>query len=213
MSRWRRSSSMLFTVTLISKVTLMLAQSALDEAIKIKDLFWREKANDFDMVDEVIPRLINGQINDMLIMLPTLEEVLYAVLSLNKESAPGHDDFDRKSLIFRLLWTKFVASLRRGKLNSCIAGRVLLVGTVIQRVLLHTMMIYSWPVSLLRFIERWSRNFIWSGDTDSRKLVTVAWKYCCKKKETGGLGLKSFVVLKEAAGLLNCWDFVNSQGQ
>jgi len=42
-------------------------------------------------------------------------------------------------------------------------GRVHLVKSVVQSMLIHTMSIYSWHVSLLREIERWIKNFIWSG--------------------------------------------------
>jgi len=54
------------------------------------------------------------------------------------------------------------------------AGRVQLVSYVIQSMLIHSIYIYSWPISLLKDIERWVRNFIWSGDPEKRKLMTVA---------------------------------------
>jgi len=52
--------------------------------------------------------------------------------------------------------------------------------------LTHTISIYSWPVSLLREMEKWIKNFIWSGDVQKRKLVTVAWKKVCVSYEDGG---------------------------
>lgn len=41
-----------------------------------------------------------------------------------------------------------------------------------------------------------TRNFIWSGDTEKRKVVIVAWRKVCKPKEEGSLGLRSLTVLK-----------------
>ncbi|KHN48865.1 hypothetical protein glysoja_019374 [Glycine soja] len=41
--------------------------------------------------------------------------------------------------------------------------------------LTHSFHEYKWPQSLLQDLECWVRNFIWSGDIDSRKCVTVAW--------------------------------------
>ena len=55
-----------------------------------------------------------------------------------------------------------------------IAGRVTLVKSVIQGMMVHSISIYSWPKKLLKEIETWIRNFIWSGDIAKRKLVTVS---------------------------------------
>ncbi|PNX82112.1 ribonuclease H, partial [Trifolium pratense] len=57
-----------------------------------------------------------------------------------------------------------------------IAGRAQLVKSVIHSMLMYNISVYAWPISLLKTIETWSRNFIWSGDISKRKLVTVAWK-------------------------------------
>jgi hypothetical protein len=61
-----------------------------------------------------------------------------------------------------------------------IAGRVQLVRSVIQSMLIYSISLYSWPVSLLKDIEKSVRNFIWSGDIDRRKLVTISWKKICR---------------------------------
>ncbi|MCH79620.1 RNA-directed DNA polymerase (Reverse transcriptase), partial [Trifolium medium] len=52
-----------------------------------------------------------------------------------------------------------------------IAGRVQLVRAVVQNMLTYSISLYSWPVGLLKDIEKCIRNFIWSGDIDKRKLV------------------------------------------
>jgi hypothetical protein len=69
---------------------------------------------------------------------------------------------------------------------------------------------YAWPVSILKTIEAWRRNFIWSGDINQKKLVIVAWKKVCSPFDEGGLGLRSLVCLNEAANLKLCWDFLHS---
>jgi len=56
------------------------------------------------------------------------------------------------------------------------AGRVQLVRSVIQSMLVYSISLYSWPISLLKDLERCIRNFIWSGDSDKRKMVTISWK-------------------------------------
>ncbi|XP_058746523.1 uncharacterized protein LOC131619448 [Vicia villosa] len=64
----------------------------------------------------------------------------------------------------------------------------------------------AWKASLLSVAGRWARNFIWSGNIDTRKLVTVAWDKCCRPFEEGGLGIRSLITLNEAANLKLCWD-------
>ena len=94
-----------------------------------------------------------------------------------------------------------------------IAGRVQLVKSTIQSMFLHPMSIYSRPVSLLREIEKWIKNFIWSGDFAKRKLVTVAWKKVCASYEEGGLALRSHITLNEATNLKLCWEFMHGKEQ
>jgi len=52
--------------------------------------------------------------------------------------------------------------------------------------LIHTLSVYDWPVSLLKELEEAMRNFVWSGDINKRKLVTVAWKKMCKPTDQEG---------------------------
>jgi hypothetical protein len=67
-----------------------------------------------------------------------------------------------------------------------IAGRVQLVKSVVQSMAIYSITIYSWPIYILKSIETWTRNFIWSGNIDQKKLVTVAWKKVCAPYEEGG---------------------------
>ncbi|CAJ2667996.1 unnamed protein product [Trifolium pratense] len=76
--------------------------------------------------------------------------------------------------------------------------------------LVYSISIYSWPVALLKTIEGWTRNFIWSGDIAQRKLVTVSWKKVCAPYEEGGLGLRSLISTNEAANLKLCRDLLHS---
>lgn len=90
-----------------------------------------------------------------------------------------------------------------------IAGRIQLVNFVIHSVLIFSFRIYSWPVSLIKGIESWCRNFIWSRDIHKRKLVTVAWKDCCQKIKAGGLGIRSIRDINEGGKLVQWWSIIN----
>jgi len=48
---------------------------------------------DQQLVEDVIPKLIDDTTNNLLIMIPSLEEVKKAVFDLNQDSAPGPDGF------------------------------------------------------------------------------------------------------------------------
>ncbi|CAI8617345.1 unnamed protein product [Vicia faba] len=77
---------------------------------------------------------------------------------------------------------------------------------------LYSIMTYYWPISLIKLVEGWCINFIWSANINKRKLVTVAWKHYCKKVKDGGLGLKSLRVLNEVADLRQCWSINQGHG-
>jgi hypothetical protein len=64
---------------------------------------------------------------------------------------------------------------------------------------------------LIKEVERNIRNFIWSGDPDKRKLVTVAWKKICRPIAQGGLNIRSLSSLNKASNLKLCWTLLNSQ--
>ncbi|XP_058776768.1 uncharacterized protein LOC131651114 [Vicia villosa] len=106
----------------------------------------------------------------------------------------------------------------KGSLLS-FAGRVELVKSSIQGMLSDSMFIYSWPISLIRRLERAVKCFIWSGagalrhwsgDSNKTKVVTVAWSDMCLPTDEGGLGLRSLVKLNEASNLKLAWDLLSS---
>lgn len=57
-----------------------------------------------------------------------------------------------------------------------------------------------WPMRLLKTLNTWIKKFIWSGDINTRKVCTVAWKKLCKPWDEGGLDLRSTQEIN--AGLL-----------
>lgn len=68
----------------------------------------------------------------------------------------------------------------------------------------HSIGVYSWPVSLLKLVESAYRNFIWSGNSSQRKMVTVSWKKFYQPKALGGLRIRSLTCLNEASNLKLC---------
>jgi len=102
-----------------------------------------------------------------------------------------------------------LAALKASLLS--IAGRVQLIKSVIFSLVTYFMELYSWPISLLKTIEKWIRNFLWSGEINKRKLVTVSWKKVYKPYKKGGLRIRSLICLNGSFNLKLCWDILHSQ--
>lgn len=94
-----------------------------------------------------------------------------------------------------------IADKIKSKLSSwkgsilSIMGIVELVKSVIFSMLVYSFRVYSWPSNLLNLVDKWIKNFVWSGDLYVRKMITVAWGKICKSFNEGGLGLRSITVL------------------
>lgn len=56
---------------------------------------------------------------------------------------------------------------------------------VIHVMLVYSFHVYAWPVSFLQTVDRWVQNFIWSGDINTRKIITVAWAQVCAPIQEG----------------------------
>ena len=85
---------------------------------------------------------------------------------------------------------KVKLAIWKGVLLS-IMGRVQLVKSIVHGMLVYYFHIYCWLVQLLQMLDRWIKNFVWSGDIYTRKICTISWKDVCRPWEAGGLDLKS----------------------
>ncbi|XP_058783572.1 uncharacterized protein LOC131658278 [Vicia villosa] len=90
-----------------------------------------------------------------------------------------------------------------------IAGRAQLVKSVILSMVVHSIGIYNWPGSIIKRIEAWLRNFIWSGCINKKKVVTISWKTCCRKTNEGGLGIISLKAFNSATNMQLFWKILN----
>lgn len=116
-----------------------------------------------------------------------------------------------KARYFQLIINKVKSKLLVWKAYLLpIVGIVELFKSVKQGMPIHSIIVYLWLVSLLKDLEKYSRNFIWSEDVFKRNMFTVAWKNICMPYSKGGLGIKSIVYLNEASNMKLCWDFIHS---
>lgn len=82
--------------------------------------------------------------------------------------------------------------------NFSMAGRIELVKSVLQSVLMNNFKVYLWPGSLLKEIQACARNFIFSGSSRRQKLALFSWDRICYPKTEGGLGLRRFDILNSS---------------
>lgn len=76
---------------------------------------------------------------------------------------------------FQALADKMISKLAARKGSTLFyAGRVILVSSVVQGMIYHSISSFSWSISLLREIESAARNFIRSGSFNTKKLVMIA---------------------------------------
>ena len=78
------------------------------------------------------------------------------------------------------------------------AGRLSLVKSIIYGSFLHSFLVYKWPASLLKTLEKAICNFLWIGSIFQKKLVTIKQDQCCKPFDEGGVGLKRLHSLNKA---------------
>ncbi|XP_057803038.1 uncharacterized protein LOC131018330 [Salvia miltiorrhiza] len=102
-----------------------------------------------------------------------------------------------RAAYFMNIFDRIVQKFARWKgIQLSIAGRLCLVKSVIQSSIVHSMMIYKWPKSLLHSLDRKCRNFVWTGCTEQRPSCPVSWGRTCSPWEEGddqggGLGSSS----------------------
>lgn len=89
------------------------------------------------------------------------------------------------------------------------AGRLMLVRSIVHSMMVHYISVYNLSANIISNIERWMRNFIWSGNMDKKKLVTLAWKKCCSMFSEGGLGIIYLKHYNTTSNLHICCKFLN----
>ncbi|PNX77655.1 hypothetical protein L195_g015173 [Trifolium pratense] len=161
----------------------------------------------------------------MLIHVPSREEIKDVVFTMNGDGAPGPDGFSGQfyQCYCHIVASDVVNSVQHfslhGKLlhnmnsNLLIMGHVQLVKSIIHGMLIYSFHVYLWPKNILKKLDTWIRNFVWSGDINTKKICTVAWKKVCNPYAAGGLDLRPLSNINVSLMLLLCWKLLSSQDQ
>jgi len=89
-------------------------------------------------------------------------------------------------------------------------GQIQLVNMVITEFLAYNFNMYKWLVSLLKQVEQWCRNFIWTEDILKTDTTTVNWDTICSPVENGGLNIINLHHENNAYLLKFAWNFTYS---
>ncbi|KAH9751258.1 putative ribonuclease H protein [Citrus sinensis] len=92
-----------------------------------------------------------------------------------------------------------------------LAGRITLTQSVLQALPIYSMQTTRLPTSIITKIEQHCRRFIWSGNSEVKKLHLINWADVCRPKLSRGLGLKNLTLMNEALLMKLGWGLlVNS---
>jgi len=97
----------------------------------------------------------------------------------------------------------------KGKSLSMMS-QIQLVNTVITEFLAYSFNMYKWLVSLLKQVEQWYRNFIWTSDIMKKGITTVNWAKICSPLENGGLKIINLHHENNVYLLKLAWNFAYS---
>lgn len=89
------------------------------------------------------------------------------------------------------------------------AGRVILIKHVLQSLPIHILRVVPIP-SVCIFLEKWMRNFFWSGGPEHAKRSLLNWNSVCRPKSKGGLGFRRIKDMISANSVRLGWTAVSS---
>jgi len=81
---------------------------------------------------------------------------------------------------------------------------------VITSFLAYSFNIYKWLVSILKQVEQWSQNFIWTGDVMKKGIATINCDKICSPLENGGLKIINLHHENNVYLLKLTWNFAYS---
>ncbi|XP_026398770.1 uncharacterized protein LOC113294598 [Papaver somniferum] len=92
-------------------------------------------------------------------------------------------------------------------------ARFTLVKSVLCSIPVYNMFIYKWPSKVVDTCERIIRNYLWSGNAEDRKCITLKWNTVCIPFEEGGLGIRRLEDMNKALLMKFLWNMLQSEDE
>ena len=90
-------------------------------------------------------------------------------------------------------------------------GRVHLIKSMINGIMVYSFHIYRWPFKLLNMLDCRIKNFVLGGDIYYIKVCTVTWKNVCLLWDSRGLDLKPTRLINDFLLLHLSWNLLNQE--
>ncbi|XP_026416712.1 uncharacterized protein LOC113312175 [Papaver somniferum] len=100
----------------------------------------------------------------------------------------------------------------KGRLLS-FQERLILVKFLLCSLSIYTMAVYKWPKTIIKECESIIRNFVWTGDPSTRKVITLKWGSVCSPMDEGGLGLRRLEILNKPLLMKLYWKILNGEDE
>ncbi|CAL0325278.1 unnamed protein product [Lupinus luteus] len=104
-----------------------------------------------------------------------------------------------------------LASWKANLLNR--AGHLCLGKSVISSIPVYYMQVLWFPNTVCNNINRMTRNFIWSGDVNSRGLHLVSWEVLTRRRRDNGLGIRDARLSNISLLGKLCWSLISSNNK
>jgi hypothetical protein len=97
------------------------------------------------------------------------------------------------------------------KIYSSNGGQVTLIKSTLSSIPTYYLSLFSIPVSVAKRLERFQREFLWSGMGDEAKFYLVNWHRICTPIKEGGLGIRNVIQCNQALLGKWMWRFVQER--
>ncbi|KAL9683237.1 hypothetical protein QQ045_015056 [Rhodiola kirilowii] len=88
-------------------------------------------------------------------------------------------------------------------------GRAILVNSVLRSMPMHVVACHPVPKTILRRIESLMASFIWNHG-DQKRRHRISWDHICRRKYSGGLGIKTLADIQLAFQGKLAWSYISS---
>ncbi|GKD56853.1 RNA-directed DNA polymerase, eukaryota, reverse transcriptase zinc-binding domain protein [Tanacetum coccineum] len=75
--------------------------------------------------------------------------------------------------------------------SSSMLGRHCIIATVLESMSVYWASVFRLPKTVVKEINNILKRFLWSNGDSAKGKAKIAWKYVCRPKECGGLGIKN----------------------
>jgi len=114
------------------------------------------------------------------------------------------------------IWNEVVEKCERRLVNwksqyLSLGGRLTLINSVLDSMPTYMMSIFPIPDGVINRLDAIRRNFLWEGNSDTRKFHLVKWDKLIGSKQKGGLGVRNLKIQNQSLMMKWLWRLASSE--